>query len=339
MISNLPQSILHLKYPKFFFVIILFGFLALLPLLIRGPFYSHILIMIFLHAAGAASWNLIGGYAGQLSLGHAAFYGIGAYTSTLLFIQQDISPWIGMLAGGVVAAIVAGLISFPCFKLRGPFFALATIAFAEVVRILAIYSRGLTRGAIGITIPFRPGLGNLMFHGKTAYCYFALVIMLAIFLVTYAIEKSRLGYYLVALREDEDAAQALGVNTTLCKLIAMMVSAFFTAICGTLAAQYVLFIEPISEFSVDRSILFALISIIGGIGTTAGPIIGSFILTPLQEFLRAWLGGQYQGLHIFIYGCILIAVVMLLPGGVIVWIKAIGKPLFSFGPKFQLRKK
>jgi len=294
--------------------------------------------MIFLHAGAAASWNLIGGYAGQLSLGHAAFYGIGAYTSTLLFIQQSVSPWIGMLMGGVIAAVVAGIISFPCFKLRGPFFTLATIAFAEVVRILAIYCRGFTRGAIGITIPFRPGLENLIFHGKMAYCYFALVIMLTVFLVSYAIEKSRLGYYLVALREDEDAAQALGVNTTVCKLIAMMVSAFFTAICGTLAAQYVLFIEPISEFSIDRSVLFALISIIGGIGTTSGPIIGSFILTPLQEFLRAWLGGQYQGLHIFIYGCILIAVVILLPEGVIAWIKALGKRVFSFGPKLQLGK-
>lgn len=325
MISNLTQRIFHLKYLKFYFIGILFGLLALLPLLIRGPFYSHILIMIFLHAAAAASWNLIGGYAGQLSLGHAAFYGIGAYTSTLLFVQWGISPWLGMLVGGGVAAVVAGLVSFPCFKLRGPFFTLATIAFGEVVRILAIYFRGLTRGAIGITIPFRPGIENLMFHGKMAYCYFALVIMLAIFLVSYAIEKSRLGYYLVALREDEDAAQALGVNTTLCKLIAMMFSAFFTAICGTFAAQYVLFIEPISEFSIDRSVLFALISIIGGIGTAAGPIIGSFILTPLQEFLRAWLGGQYQGLHIFIYGCILIAVVMLLPEGVIVWVRTFVK--------------
>ena len=316
------SALRRLGEPRLYLPLLAVLIVILAPLAF-DPFYLHVLVMILFYAALSQAWNIISGYGGQLSLGHAGFFGLGAYTSTLLFLQTGLTPWIGGILGGLLAAVTALVISYPCFRLRGPFFALSTVAFGEVIRILAIYFRGLTRGSVGLQIPFRPGLANLVFRSKASYLYVALGYLLLTTGTTWWIERSKLGHALVALREDEDAAEATGINTHWSKLTAVMVSAFLTALGGVFYSQFVLFIEPYSVFSADLSVQIALAAIIGGIGTVSGPIIGSFIVTPVMEFARAWLGGgSFRGLHFLIYGLVLIFVVILIPQGIGEWLRA-----------------
>lgn len=336
MISILTRIARNLCYPKSYLSLALFILLALSPIIIRNPFVVEILIMTIIYAAMSSSWNLIGGYGGQLSLGHAAFFGIGAYTSTLLFLNFGISPWLGMFAGGVIAAIFSAVVGYPCFRLRGPFFALATIALAEVLRMLALYWRSLTQGGVGLLIPYKPAFRDFLFADKISYAYVALAFLAVIVLVTVIIENSRLGYYLVAIREDEDAAETLGVSSAHCKLTALVISAFFTGMLGTLYSQYVLFIDPDIVFPLVLSIHFALLAIIGGVGTVAGPVLGAVLLTPLDAFLRGWLGALYAGLGFIVYGILLIVVVILLPEGIIKWLREKIKPTLSKLPVIRL---
>jgi branched-chain amino acid transport system permease protein len=296
---------------------------------VKDKFYLHVLIMMLFYAAISSAWNIVGGFAGQLSLGHAAFFGIGAYTSSLLFINLGVSPWIGMVIGAVLATIVAGGIGYPSFRLRGPFFTLVTIAFAEVLRILTLYAHDFTKGSIGISVPFRPAVGNFIFRQVSAYAYVAMAFLAISVLVSLWIENSRLGYYLAAIREDEDAAQALGIDAARYKLVAVLISAFLTALGGTFYAQYIFYIEPFQTFSLDFSVLLAMMAIIGGLGTVWGPVAGAFLVTPLQEILQAQLGGELQGLHLVVYGTVLIVVVILLPQGIIPSIAAWGKRAFG----------
>jgi branched-chain amino acid transport system permease protein len=318
-----------LRHPKGYLSLLGLVALILFPLVVQNPFVLHLLIMILFYAALGGAWNIIGGFAGQLSLGHAAFFGVGAYSCILLNLYTGLNPWVGMVVGMLITSAFAAAISYPCFRLRGPFFTLATIAFAEVLRILVIYFKGFTKGSVGITIPQKMGLANFAFREKAPYLYIVLTFAAGVFLISYFIQKSRFGYDLAALREDEDAAESLGVNTTRSKLKAAVLSAALTSIGGVFYAQYILFIEPYSEFSLDFSIQFALVPMIGGMGTAAGPIIGSFVLTPLQELLRSWLGGSYAGLHLVIYGCILMLVVIFMPQGILGLIKG----RFAYGEK------
>jgi branched-chain amino acid transport system permease protein len=295
--------------------------LSALPLVVRTQFYLHIFILTFLYASFANSWNLIGGYAGQLSLGHAAFFGIGAYACAIGSVKFGISPFIGLAIGVTIAVLVSGAIGYPCFRLRGPFYTLSTIAFAEVVRLLTLYWRGLTEGAVGILIPFRPGVANLIFSGKVPYYYIGLVMMALSTLLCYHVERSRFGYYLVAVREDEDAAEACGIRSARYKLYAAMISAAIAAICGVFYVQYMLFIDPEGVFNLNVSIQAALMAIIGGAGTWLGPVVGAALLIPLGEFLRGWLGGAARGLHMAFYGIVLIVVVMVIPQGIVVTVR------------------
>jgi branched-chain amino acid transport system permease protein len=288
-----------------------------------NPYYAHVLIMFCFYAYLALAWNIVGGYAGQLSLGHAVFYGLGAYTSTLLFLHLQLSPWIGMLAGGALAAVASVLIGYPCFRLRGPFFAMSTLAVLEVFRILAVYASDLTGGSTGLSIPIRFGLGSLVFRDKMPYLGVIVGLLVVAVAVSVLIERSRFGHRLVALRENEDAAESCGVNVRRVKLTAMVLSAFLTAIAGSFYAQYVLYIDPSGEFSMDLSVLMAMMAILGGAGTVLGPILGAAVLAPLQEFLRAWLGGKAQGLHLLIYGILIIAVVKFLPRGILAWLRSL----------------
>ena len=288
-----------------------------------NPYYAHVLIMFCFYAYLALAWNIVGGYAGQLSLGHAVFYGLGAYTSTLLFLHLQLSPWIGMLAGGTLAAVASVLIGYPCFRLRGPFFAMSTLAVLEVFRILAVYASDVTGGSTGLSIPIRFGLGSLVFRDKMPYLGVIVGLLAVAVVVSVLIERSRFGHRLVALRENEDAAESCGVNVRRVKLTAMVLSAFLTAIAGSFYAQYVLYIDPSGEFSMDLSVLMAMMAILGGAGTVLGPILGAAVLAPLQEFLRAWLGGKAQGLHLLIYGILIIAVVKFLPRGILAWLRSL----------------
>ena len=299
------------------------GFLILLALLVavvQNAFVLHLLIMVFTSIALGLAWNIIGGYGGQLSFGHAAFYGIGAYTSTLLFVHLGVTPWLGMIAGGILAVVASLILGMPCFRLRGTYFTLATIAFAEVLRILVVYFKEFTGGSIGIVLKFNAGFLNLMFRDREPFAYIALGFMILTYYLSVWIENSRLGYYLSALKENEDGARALGINTYRCKLIALMLSAFLTAMIGSFFAQYLTFIEPESEFSLGLSIGMTLAVMIGGIGTALGPVIGAFIITPLQELLRIYISGEYQGLQHIIYGIVLVVVVICIPQGVYRWV-------------------
>lgn len=290
---------------------------VVLPFMIRTQFYIHIFILTFLYAALSNSWNIIGGYAGQLSLGQAAFFGIGAYTSTILSVKFGVSPWLGLPAAVALAVITAAGISYPCFRLRGPFFTLSTIAFAEVVRLWALYWREFTEGAVGILIPFKPGIANLIFRGKVPYYFISLFLVVLASGICYFIERSRFGFYLAAIREDEDAAEACGVRSARYKLNAVMLSSGLAAVCGVFYAQYILFIDPDGVFTLSLSTQVALMAIIGGAGTWIGPVVGAALLVPLGEFLRGWLGGAARGLHLAFYGFILIVVVMVIPQGIV----------------------
>jgi branched-chain amino acid transport system permease protein len=309
-------------HPKIYFPFFLVVLMAILPLVPQNPFYEDIIVSSFFYGTMALAWNLVGGFAGQISLGHTAFFGIGAYTSTLLYLHFGLSPWAGMLAGGVLSVLVAVGIGIPCFRLKSHFFALATIAIGEVLRYLASYWRGLTQGGVGLLIPFKPGIENFMFKSKLPYAYIALALMLVMLFICYGIRNSRFGFHLISLREDQDAAESLGVKTSRSKLAALIISAFFTSITGTFYAQYILFIDPATVFTLGFSVELALFAIIGGLGTLTGPILGAFMLTPLDVFLRAWLGGVSAGLNFIVYGLVLMVAVKYFPLGIYGWVKS-----------------
>jgi len=291
-----------------------------LPLVLRSPTYLHILILLYLYAYLTSSWNLVGGFAGVLPLGHAAFVGIGAYTSTILSLQYGLSPWIGMIVGGILAVLVGILIGLPTFKMRGAYFALATIAFGEGIRVMVEnidYIGPLKlNGPRGLEIPpLKTGLTHFMFAGKEPYYYIILVMLILVITITYLISQSKLGYYLNAGGEEPEAAMALGVNVVRCKLIALAMSSFLTALAGTFWAQFTLFIHPKSVISLDMSFEIAFIALIGGRGSIAGPVLGALLLRPVSDFSRIYFGDKLPGLHLIIFGVVLILVMLYQPRG------------------------
>jgi len=309
----------HKQINKAAFVAILliaFG----LPLVIRSATYLHIMVLLFFYAYLTTSWNLVGGFAGVLPLGHAAFVGIGAYTSTILFLQYGISPWLGMLVGGVLATLAGVLIGLPTFKMRGAYFALATIAFAEGFRVIVenidFIGPFKINGPRGLQIPpLDTGLANFMFSTKEPYYYIILIMLIAVLVLTYVISRSKLGYYLNAGGEEPEAAMALGVNVARAKLIAMAMSSFLTALAGTFYAQFTLYIHPKSIISLDLSFEIAFIALIGGRGSIAGPILGALLLRPVGDFSRIYFGDTLPGMHLIIFGLVLILVMHYQPRG------------------------
>jgi branched-chain amino acid transport system permease protein len=289
-----------------------------LPLVVANRFVIDIAIRVLLFAFVGVAWNLMGGYAKQLSLGHAAYFGLGAYTSTILLIRFDVSPWLGMLAGGVVAMLASLPIGALCFRLRGPYFAIATIATAQVLMLLFLKFRDFAWGAEGTTIP---NLGDaplmMQFDGKAAYYDIALALLALGLFITYRIERSWMGYYLVAVGEDEDAAEAVGVNALRIKRQIYMISAFLTALAGTFYVQYIYFIDPNTAFSFNISVEAALVSIVGGIGTLWGPVLGTVLLEATSALLQSWLGSGLGGVQLTVYSLILMAVILWRPAGLI----------------------
>ena len=305
---------------RIFFLIAAAAVALGLPLVITSPTYLHILILLFFYAYLTTSWNLVGGFAGVLPLGHSTFVGIGAYTSTILSLQYGISPWIGMIIGGVLAAIAGVVIGMPTFKMRGAYFALATIAFAEGFRVMVENIDHLgplfLNGPRGLQIPpLNVGLANFMFTGKSPYYYIILVMLAAVLILTYVISRSKLGYQLVAGGEEPEAAAALGINVARAKLIAMAMSSFLTALAGTFYARFTLFIHPKSAMSLDLSFEIAFIALIGGRGSIAGPVLGALLLRPVGDFSRIYFGDKLPGLHLIIFGVVLILVMIYQPRG------------------------
>jgi branched-chain amino acid transport system permease protein len=292
--------------------------LALLLVLpaVLDAYTLTVFILIFFYAALAQSWNLIGGYAGQLSAGHAAFVGIGGYTAVLLF-DRGVTPWVGMFVGAAVAAGLGAVIGYLGFRfgLRGFYFVLLTVAFAEICRILAS-NIDAVGGAVGLYVTFTGDPRQFQFRDPRAYYYIALALMLLATGVAALMERRRIGIYLTAIREDETACAALGVDTFKYKMLAMVASSFLTGLAGTFYAFQTFSLQPGSVFGIPLSVEILIRPIIGGAGTLLGPILGSFILTPLAELSRQYFGQSgLHGAHLIVYGLLLVAVVLFLPQG------------------------
>jgi branched-chain amino acid transport system permease protein len=300
---------------------LLLGAAAILTLLVLPAVLSSyavtVFIFIFFYGYLGQAWNVLGGYAGQLSAGHAAFVGVGGYATTLLSMHWGLSPWIGMLVGGVLAAALGAVIGGLGFRfgLRGFYFVLLTVAFAEVCRIITLNTEAMG-GALGLYITFTGNPWQLQFQDNRAYYYVALGLMLLATGVVALVERSRLGAYLVAIREDEDAAEALGVDTFRYKLCAIVLSAFLTGLGGAFYANYLFSLQPNAVFGIPLSVDIIIRPVIGGAGTLLGPLLGSLILSPLAEIARIYFSRPgWTGLHLVVYGVLLIGTVLFVPQG------------------------
>lgn len=295
---------------------------VLLPFLLqRDPYYLDTLILALLWGTAAGAWNLAGGYGGLLSLGHAAFFGIGAYASSLLYVKLDVTPWLGMLVGAFLAAVIGFVTGIVTLRMKGPFFALITIAIAEVLMIVTVNWSDLTNGSQGVNIPYQPGFENLAFDSKIPYYFLALVICAVPFFIARWLERSQYGFELMAVRDNEAAALALGINAVRLKVSILVISSAITAVAGAFYAQYITIIEPYHEFSFAVSIQLVLITMIGGLGTAWGPILGSLIVTGVDTFLRDVFVGAQGGIQAIFYGLMLVLVVLFVPEGLITWLK------------------
>lgn len=293
--------------------------LLVIPLFITQPHPLHVLIMIFMYSMMGIAWNLVGGYAGQVSFGHSIFFGTGAYTATLLMVKLKISPILGMWAGALLAAAIALLIGYGCFRLAGHYFAIATFTINEVVHVLTSNWQFIG-AAVGVYVPMdrqNQWWLTLQFKSKAGYYYLALAMLLLALLVSWQIGRSRVGYYFRAIKGDPDAARALGINIFRQKLIALTVSAFLMALAGGVFAQYVLYIDPDSVFGGALSVMVCLVAVLGGAGSLWGPVIGAAVLIPLSEYTRVLLGGSGHGLDLLIYGALIVIVSVYQPEGLV----------------------
>jgi branched-chain amino acid transport system permease protein len=301
----------------------LIALLAYLPQLLTGrPFELRLLTIICLYATMGQAWNILGGYAGQISIGHGLFFGLGAYTSTMAVLSLGLNPWIGGLLAVIVAALSGVLIGLPCFRLRSHYFVIATLVVAESA--LLIFSQwSFVGGAVGLDLPIRPsGWINFEFHrSKAPYFYIALTMMVSVTLLVVWLERSKIGHVLKAVRDDEDAVRSLGLSPLRYKLIAMAMSAGILGFCGTFYAQYVLLVDPPSVLAGSISVIVALVTIFGGIGTVTGPVIGSFVLISLSEYSRVYFSGSGRNIDLLIYGALIMIIAAYCPGGVnsLVW--------------------
>lgn len=295
----------------------LFAVLLVLPLLLPR-FYVDMLYQTLWYGALALAWSLIGGYGKMLSLGHAAFVGVGAYTSTLLFIHFDLSPWLGMLAGGVVAALLSFIVGLTCFRLSGHYFTIGTLILTELLRSGFMEFPDFTGGATGLNVPFKREQPELYmeFRSMAGYYYLVLALVLIIILVIYRLRKSDLGLQISALGENELAARCLGVNTVLVKQKVFLVSAFFCGMLGVVQTQYLMLIQVNTYFDALLSVKIALIAFVGGSRTLVGPLLGAAILIPLAQQLQATLGGTYAGGQLALYGLMVVLICRYCPQGI-----------------------
>jgi len=295
--------------------IIVLAVMSVFPWVVTSDYYRHILIMALMWVVIGSSWNLISGYTGQVSFGHAIFYGTGAYTAGLLASKLGISPWWGMLLGGPVAMLVGMVIGWICFRLRGPYFALATIAIGEIFRLITTVWRDFTEGMQGIMI-------IRTIQNKIYYYYLALALAGVCVYAIHRVMHSKWGYYFVAIREDQDAAEAMGISSFRYKSLSLMISSFFAGTAGAFYMNYMAFIDPHVVFSLHYiSIMAILVAIIGGVGTLWGPPVGAFIMVLLQETFRSSFFGLAprwvsEG-HVLVFGLLVIFVIRYLANGIV----------------------
>jgi branched-chain amino acid transport system permease protein len=294
------------------------AFALALPLVATSSSLRNTAIVMLMTAQLGVAWNILGGYAGQVSLGHAAFFGCGAYVSTYLLLHLGVTPWLGMIAGAAAAAVLALVVGWPCFRLRGHYFAMATIAVAEIVQALVTNWDALG-GAVGLSLPItESGWRGMVFNtSKLPYYYLALGLLALTLLINRSIARSHFGYYFRAIKDEPDAARSLGVSLTRYKLVAIALSSALTAAGGTLYAQKELYIDPGSVLSTALSIKISLVAILGGVGTLSGPVIGAILLTAIEESTRRWFGGSGRGTDVVIYGLLIIGIAVFRPEGIV----------------------
>ena len=296
-------------------LIALFALIALLPAVTHSDYLINIAVMTLYGALLGQAWNILGGYGGQFSFGHAAFFGTGAYTVAVLQVQFGINPWIGLVAGGALAMAVAAFIGFSTFRygLRGSYFALVTLAFAEVLRILS-NSVPFTGAGVGILIPLKHGVASLQFASKSGYFFLIWAMTLAAFLAVWWMGHSRFGASLMAVRDNEDAARALGVDAFRVKMGAIMLSGLFSGLGGVFYAQYFLYLDPYIAYGPAISVESLLVPIIGGLGTLFGPLLGAAALHAIAQGTNELIG-DVPGISLALYGALLVAMVLFLPRG------------------------
>lgn len=323
--------------------------LAVLPRFVDSPYTLHVMILLFLSVVMGEAWNVLGGYAGQYSVGHAAFFGMGAYVTLMLMQFKQVPPWYGVFAAMAASLVLGVIVGSITFRLRGPYFVLASIAVAEILRLIVLNWKDLTNGAEGILVtdvpPFKIGSWLVTdFSSKVPYYYAGLGLAVIVILVNWAVQASKLGYYFQAIREDQDAAHSLGINLTVYKNLALAISAVFTAWAGAYYALYVGFIDPGTVLGTDISVQIVLICIIGGIGTILGPMVGALVLVPLSEALRSnfiaealfrvgivseasrtgqFLKENLAHAHALIYGILVVVVILFMPDGVLGFARAL----------------
>src|SRR5947209_10529953 len=287
------------------------------PLVFSNAFYLDIGVALLLAAISASAWNIVGGYAGQVSVGHAMFFGAGAYLPLLVYTLAGWPPVLGVPIGIVVALVLAVVVGMPTFRLQGHYFSMATIAVAELIRLI-VGTWEFVGAAIGLQ---GPAVGrawwDLTFASEVPYYYIFLAVLAVVLLVTWYVQRRRFGYYLRAVKAGERAARSLGVSVRRTKLYALMLSAAFTSVAGSLYAMKTGFVDPESGIGILVSVQMVIIAALGGAGTLAGPLIGALVLIPLQTATNTWFGGGGSGLTYILYGAIIVLLARFEAGGLI----------------------
>ncbi len=286
------------------------------PLFTSNQFLLHLGITVLLWTLLGVSWNLLGGFAGQVSFGHATFFGVGAYTTMILYLRLGLAPWYGMVLGGLVAVAVSLPIGMICFRLRGPYFSLSTLAVAEIVRLVALNWEALTNGPVGLLITTLPrvavGGRALNWESKIPFYYMIAALAALAMAATWRLSRARLGAYLLAIREDQDAAEAIGIDTVRAKVLTLALSAFFTGLAGGFYGLYFRYVDPDAVFPIALSVEMVFIAVVGGLATVIGPVIGAVFLTTLGELFRE----RFLVGHLIFYGLFMMLVIRYLPEGI-----------------------
>lgn len=298
--------------------ILLIALVAMVPLVVKTPYILGIFVTTFYMACGTLAWSVLGGLTGEISIGHAGFLGLGAYMAALLMNNAHITPWVSMIIAFVVVGLLAACLMAPCFVLSGTYFTLVTIAFSEAFRNL-FTNWNYAGGGQGILIPLKEaGWYSMRWVSKVPYYYIALAMVVIFYLILRKIDRSKLGYALKTIREDEDTANAVGINPFKYKFIATFISAGMIAVVGVFYANYIGYINP-DILKHSQGLNYVMPAIIGGIGSITGPLIGAMILTPLSEFLSASLSHIAGGLNLVVYAAIVIIVILFRPTGIMGW--------------------
>ena len=312
------NAILRRRRRELWIGAVLLAILAVLPLPIHDVYTQNLIILTLMYAGLAQAWNVLGGYCGQISLGHALYFGIGAYASTLLFVNAGIPPTLGMFVGGALGGIASLLVGWPCFRLSGHYYAIATVV-VGVIGYLLFLNWDFVGAATGVYVPFKTqSYVDLQFRTtKLPFHYVMLAYAALAWIVAWVIEGSRWGYSWRAVKDDVTAARSLAVRVFPSKMAAAGISGALTGMGGAIFAQYVGYIDPDSTMNAQLSILIALPAVVGGVGTLWGPLIGAAILTPLSELTRSFLGGSGSGVDLMIYGALIMVISLARPEGLV----------------------